>query len=342
MNREWTLILLLILFAAGYPGFAQESLSDISVMFYNVENLFDPFNDPDFQDDEFTPEGSRYWTEERLQKKVNHLYKTVIASGNWDPPALIGLCEVENREVLDALFIDTPLSKYQWEIIHYDSNDERGIDVALVARTDVMKVIRHRILKPVLESGIQLLTRDILYVKGLIGKDTLHVLVHHWPSRRSSINETAPLRWGMAGLTKKIITDIFSVDRTAKIIMMGDLNDELHDESLTNVLRAGGLKQPADHDRIYGFPIVEQPVPGTYKYHGRWYHFDHFLVSGTLIQDEASMHVDLGSFRIIAHDFLLMEDELYLGIKPFPTFYGYQYVGGFSDHLPICLGIKVR
>ena len=312
--------------------------SRISLVFYNVENLFDPSDDPESQDDEFTPEGDRRWTHNRYQKKINHLYKTIIASGHWDPPDVIGFCEVENKKVLTDLFRETPLSKYSYHIIHYDSGDERGIDVALAARRDVFKVWQHGVLKPTHSSFRLNPTRDVLYAQGGVGGDTLHIFINRWPSRRSGTAETAPLRMEMARLVRTAIDSLLTRDPFSRIILMGDFNDEPDDPSIGRILGVSSLEDtgPQAPDLLC-WELRDQPVPGTYKYQGRWYHFDHFFASGALFADSAIIRVDPVSFRVMTPDFLLIEDALYLGKKPFPTYHGFKYEGGFSDHLPIRL-----
>lgn len=332
-----------LMMTCGLKAQSLESSSNVSILFYNVENLFDTMDDPVFGDDEFALNGSRHWTRSRYKKKVDHLYKTIVASGRWDPPDIIGLCEVENRQVLNDLFRETPLSKYHYEIIHYDSDDERGIDVALIVRNEKLNLIDHDVLKPELKHGGQLPTRDILHTRLQIVEDTLHVFVNHWPSRRSGITETIPLRMEVADLLKKTIDSIQKKDPVAKVIVMGDFNDGPHNESLRDALQVAFWKdETIQANRLYGWSGDGQNVPGTYKYQGRWYTFDQFFVSGTLFLNTGGIRVNPASFQIVSPDFLLMEDELYLGIKPFPTYYGFQYMGGFSDHLPIRLGLTIR
>src|SRR5512145_2865715 len=170
------------------------------IMFYNVENLFDTRENPTTDDDLFTPAGGMHWTYKRYIAKLTKICKVLIAAGGWQPLDIIGFCEVENDSVLMDLFENTLLSKYQYSIVHYDSPDRRGIDVALAYNRQTVKCLHSRSIR--VSTG-DLLTRDILYVKTLLGADTCHVFINHWPSRSSGQLDTERDRFTAAGLLRQ-------------------------------------------------------------------------------------------------------------------------------------------
>jgi endonuclease/exonuclease/phosphatase family metal-dependent hydrolase len=306
-------------------------------MFYNVENFFDIHDDSLTADEEFTPSGNMHWTRKRYTTKLKNLYKVVIAAGGWQPPDIIGFCEIESRQVLQDLVGNTPLAKYQYRIVHENSPDKRGIDVALIYNNQTVRYISGdylRINKP------GLFTRDILYLKVLLGKDTCHFFVNHWPSRSAGQLETEPDRFAAARLLKRVTDSVFSKQPSAKVIIMGDFNDEPSDESLVNYLNAhtGRNHLQARLDNLTVAPSTGA-VRGTLKYQGEWNLFDQIIVSGSLLSDNETLKIKPEGYRIFDDSFLLTIDEQYNGYKPYRTYNGYTYQGGFSDHLPVYLDL---
>jgi endonuclease/exonuclease/phosphatase family metal-dependent hydrolase len=304
------------------------------IVFYNTENFFDTLNDSLTADDEFTPEGARHWNYPKYKTKLNNLYKTFIALGNWTPPDLIGICEVENRRVLTDLANNTPLSKYNYRIIHANSPDIRGIDVAILYNSDRVHVIQYRYFH-IGKSG--LFTRDILYCKAGLGNDTCHFLVNHWPSRSTGQIETEPSRFAASSRLRTIVDSLFHTCIHAKIVIMGDFNDEPWDMSLSQKLQAKTDIRNVQTDYLYNLSMAPAngKYKGTVKFRGEWTLFDQVIVSGSLLTSLKGLHVEPGDYHIFAGSFLLMPDEQYNGFKPFRTYNGYQYQGGFSDHLPV-------
>lgn len=315
------------------------------VMFYNVENLFDTVNDTLIRDEEFLPDGEKKWSNDKFYTKLNHIYKVMISCGEWDPPAIVGLCEIENRFVLEKLIYNTPLKKFDYRICHYDSPDERGIDVALIYRKayftpDTSYPISVRF---PFEPGNK--TRDILYVKGVIGSgETLHIFVNHWPSRYGGYQATAPNRNYCAQVLRNSVDSVCKNDSSARILIMGDFNDGPYDESLKNHLGAAVDSFSLSKDGLVNLSAIfdrEEHV-GTLKYKENWDVFDQLIVSGNLLNDTAGLYVTKQEANIHNPDFLFMEDEKYLGIRPFRTYLGFRYIGGYSDHLPVYLDLKVK
>jgi hypothetical protein len=321
----------------------QESRDGLRFVFYNVENLFDPFDDSLTADEEFLPGGIRGWTWSRFEDKVNRIHKVLVALGGWEPPELIGLCEVENYFVLHWLVNETPMRKHEYRVIHQDSPDPRGIDVALLYRPGFFLPIRYRYYPVPVRDPHPDPTRDILYVKGIInGGDSLHLLINHWPSRWEGVLESRPERFAAAGLLRHLLDSLIMEDKHSRILVAGDFNDEVMDVSLKDSL---GVQHPGNHnqdDQLY-FPCDNQ-MPGrsgSLKYRGRWYGFDLILVSGTLLQDQG-LCVSKNGYRVFTPGFLLEDDPQWLGRRPFRTYRGYRYHGGFSDHLPVFIDINTK
>jgi len=313
----------------------------IRLMFYNVENFFDTEKDPTTNDRDFTPGGSMHWTVNRYKDKRNNIFKVIANVGEWDPPALIGLGEIENRGVLDDLVKNTPLARYPYRIIHKDSPDPRGIDVALLYRSDYLKCTGQQFIR-VRFADNRKRTRDILYATLCTNKnDTLHVFVNHWPSRVGGIRQSEPGRILAASLVRQKVDSIFRRNSLAKIVVTGDMNDGPLDKSLTSGLLAlndTALKKPSALFNLSAYKMKEPG--GTIKYQGKWSVFDQVIVSGGLLR--GSLRTGVDRYHIFKADYLLEPDNRYQGVKPFRTYTGLKYNNGFSDHLPVYLDIIIK
>jgi predicted extracellular nuclease len=308
------------------------------VMFYNVENFFDVNDDSLTADEEFTPSGNMHWTQNRYTTKLKNIYKVVIAGGGWQPPDIIGFCEIENRQVLQDLIDNTPLSKFAYHIVHENSPDRRGIDAALIYNS---QTVRYIISKSFRVDKQGLLTRDILYLKAILGKDTCHFFVNHWPSRSAGQLETESDRHAAARLLKHLTDSLFYINSSAKILIMGDFNDDPTDESLVNYLKAQTNWKSPLPARLYNLTTAPSSgaVRGTLKYQGEWSLFDQIIVSDKLLSNQKGLSVDSDGYSILQGSFLLAIDEMYNGYKPYRTYNGFSYQGGFSDHLPVYIDI---
>jgi len=311
-------------------------------MFYNVENLFDPWDDTLTIDDEFLSGGERNWTYQRYKDKVNKLYKTIVALGEWDTPSLIGVCEIENKRVLKELLQETPLKKIDYDIVHFDSPDRRGIDVALLYRKDRFTPLYSGRYSVVFQGDTNYTTRDILYVKGMIDRvaaDPLHIFVNHWPSRRNGQMASETRRMIASATLIGLVDSLLLGEEEAKIIIMGDFNDQPENKSITNLVsvRDPNLIDSTAFVNLCGSWLGDI---SSYKYKGQWYMFDQIIVSKSLIRGLSTYRIDKDSFQVFHPSFLLIQDKNYLGLKPFSTFYGFKYMGGFSDHLPVMVDIK--
>jgi endonuclease/exonuclease/phosphatase family metal-dependent hydrolase len=311
----------------------QQSDSTLRFLFYNVENLFEPSNDSLTDDDDFTPAGDLHWTWSRYQDKLNKISKVIIAAGQWEIPAVVGLCEIENKKTLDELIFHTPLSAYSYRIIHKDSPDRRGIDVALLYDSKKLRAVESRFF-PVSHGSTT--SRDILYVKLLAGKLPFHVFVNHWPSRSEGQLESEVKRIAAAAVLKHVTDSIFLNNPLANLIIMGDFNDEPNDKSIAEILQCRKLPH-RDNSRLVNLTIapVKGNVKGTLKYQGEWNVFDQIMVSANLLNGTNGLSVADNGFQILNNPFLLQRDMSYTGYKPFRTYIGFRYIGGFSDHLPV-------
>ncbi len=340
------LVLLLFVFLiSSHHLFSQEQQAENSystnfrIMFYNVENFFDPFDDTLTNDNEFLPKEIRYWNYARFIKKRNNIYKTIMAVGAWEPPAIIGLCEIENRFVLKQLLYETPFAQFDYRIVQEESPDKRGIDVAFLFNPKVFRVIDHKAIAINFPTNPESKTRDILYVKGLtIQNDTLHFFVNHWPSKYGGELSSEPKRIFVAEQLAKQIDLILAGNSEAAIIVMGDFNDYPTNRSVRNLLNSSENKE---QNRLINLMPQKKYNLGSYKYKGEWGVLDQIMVSHALLLQDKGIFV-VGEAQIYSADFLLEEDDKFLGKMPFRTYKGMKYCGGFSDHLPVFVDFKIK
>lgn len=319
----------MLFFKLGLISEAQER-GDIRIMFYNVENLFDTIDNPATNDEQFLPSGEYRWNNYKYWQKLKKIYQVIAAAGEESPPEIIGLCEVESFLPLYNLTNNLPLSKYSYSIIHRDSPDERGIDVALIVRNDKVKVLHKQFIGIQLKDKTIKKTREILFATLLTGKDTLHVFVNHWPSRRGGEDASEKFRMQAANTIKVPIDSLLQINKNAKIVVMGDFNDESENKSLAIVSKIGMVNLTSG--------VAKSCKCGTLKYQSGWNLFDQMLISPVLLEKD-KLHASKVSFSIFRPDFLLVTDETYGGKKPFRTYQGPKYLGGFSDHLPVLLDL---
>ena len=311
------------------------------IMFYNVENLFDPFNDSLKNDDEFTPQGSRFWTWRRMNEKLNNIYRVITAVGEWDPPTMVGFCEIENRFVMDRLTKHTPLSKYNYQLVHRESPDARGIDVALIYRPDQFTVEEERFFRVTYPDNPDRATRDVLYARGLLdNRDTLHVFVNHWPSKFGGALASEPGRIAAGKVVREKIDSIRIFYPDARIIVMGDFNDTPSSKPLVDGLKASPPTPPLNSNGLYNLHHpFEARGEGTLKFQGAWEVIDMMIVSKSLLNRKHGVYTTPDGGKIFMADFLLEEDDRFVGVRPFRTYIGFRYHGGYSDHLPIYIDL---
>ena len=319
-----------------------QNRDNLRIAFWNLENFFDPFIDSTSSYNEYTENGSQHWTMSRFYKKRNNIYKTILSLSEGNTLAIIGLCEVENTFVTTMLFHETPLKKHNYKVIHYEGDDRRGIDVALVYSIDKLQLIYSEAIKIRGPNNKIIKTRDILYAKfyDRVG-DTLHCFVNHWPSRYGGEKETIYLREIAARhLKSKVDSLVVNCDYFPKIIIMGDFNDTPYDNSILNVLRAKPLEEYKRNDTLINLFANEKKLgfEGTLKHQYRWQIFDQIIISKVLY-DSRSLHYVKKSARIFHEDILFTDDNTYGGRKLFRTYIGPKYYGGYSDHLPVYIDL---
>ena len=283
---------------------------ELCVVSYNVENLFHPKHDTvagiEKEDLEWTPEGERRWSYSRYYRKVENIARVLTNIGEWPGVDIVGLQEVENALCVKRLC--TTLRRGEYDFVHYESPDRRGIDVALLYKKARIDTIATRAIRV-----SELMTRDILYVCARVDKrDTMHVFVCHLPSQRGGKAESEWKRKAAKQVLQQAVDSVYGTNPNAKIIVMGDMN--------SGELRMRGLED----ERMKG--------EGTHKYQGRWTFLDHFYVSPSIDS--------ISEARIYDAEWIQETDEKYMGLKPKRTYNGFRYQNGFSDHLPIVLTIK--
>jgi predicted extracellular nuclease len=336
-------LLLAILLHVGKPLLTQPA-DTLTIAFYNVENLFHPSDDSLTRDDEFTPQGQRYWSFYRYREKSNRMAKAILSLGKGNPPAVIGLAEVENKQTVDDLTQSAPLRKSNYKTIHFESPDRRGIDVAAMYRPDFIALDTAIAIPVTLKKDPSYVTRDILYLRliPLAWRDTLHVFFNHWPSRYGGQAQSEPKRKAAAATLKVFTDSILKYQSKASIIIAGDFNDEWTNESLLNVLAAKEAGMPSRPNDLINLMASQPANEGSHRYRGTWSFLDQVVVSQALFsQNGYTAIVDQTAFT---HQptFLLEKDEKYPGVKPFRTFVGFKYQAGFSDHLPVYIKIYER
>ncbi len=334
-----TLVLMFLSLTFAYSQEEPDS-APVRIMFYNVENLFDTTDDPLKDDNEFLPGGLMRWNQTRYEKKISALYKTIIAAGEWNPPAIIGLCEIENRKVLGDLVNGTSLSNYGYGIIHEESPDQRGIDVCLIFRKDIVHIIDYKSWIPPDIEMSNFHTRSVLYSKCIIFNDTIHLIINHWPSRRGGVLPGEPMRNRIAMMIRNAVDSLSDVSSAvSKIIIMGDFNCGPDDPVLQSLVKPAGSKAPL---LINLADKYRSNISGTYRYMGTWEMLDQIIVSEGLLNCSQGLFTDIKYFRIFKPDFLLKNDSRYPGLTTFSTYRGYRYQGGFSDHLPVLIDLRAR
>jgi hypothetical protein len=316
----------------------------VSIIFWNVENLYDPFDDTLKLDNEFTSEGEKHWTWTRFRQKINLTAKTLLSAGGWEFPVIIGLCEVENKFVLNRLVSDSPMQRAGYRIIHYDSPDNRGVDVALLYRPEGFTPLMSRPVEIRYPFDTLARTRDILMVKGVLkNMDTLVILINHWPSRRGGQAYSAPRRNFVASTLRKVTDSLFRENPITNIVITGDFNDDPFDVSLQEYVGAKTEKDSAVYNSLYNLSGIRNGrVPeGTLKFRDQWNTFDQFIVSGALYHGKAGLKASEDASSVFRPSFLVEEDKTYFGTKLKRTYAGPRYLGGFSDHLPVVLKISL-
>lgn len=328
-------ILLIMMFLSPPPD-------SVKVAFWNLENFFDPFVDTTRAYNEFTENGGQHWTKTRFYNKRNNIYKAILSFSGSQPIGIMGVCEVENEFVLNAVFAQTPLKRFNYRWVHYEGPDRRGIDPAIIYSKDKFQLIYSEAIPFYNPNDTAMVSRDILYAKFFdYRSDTIHCFVNHWPSKYRGELETAEARNCAAGIVRRKVDSIVAVIPDAKIIIMGDFNDTPESPCIGEVLGAKHHSETTENDLLVNLFAKPEDLgfKGTLKHQDSWSIFDQIIVTKSLI-NSSSLHCTSSDARIIHDPMLLTEDATYHGVKLNRTYLGPRYLGGFSDHLPVVLLLR--
>ncbi len=347
------LIFLLLFFYSAFTAKAQQKKYTIhTVAFYNFENLFDTINNPNTNDDEWTPKGAQHWTSKKYRQKLQNLSRVVAEIGsseNTNAPTFIGCCEIENRGVLEDVIKEPKLIDKAYGIVHFDSPDKRGIDVALLYQKKYFRPTTYTNIplqvyrkEPPSESDFdgdseivpqtnRVFTRDQLLVTGFLEGEEIHIIVNHWPSRAGGEKKTSPYREAAGALNRRIIDSLQRLNPNAKVITLGDLNDGPFNNSIKKALGAKAKKSEVPELGIFNpFEEMLKKGMGTIAFRDSWDIFDQIMVTQSLIKN------DFNGFQfwkagIYNKSFLIQTSGLYKG---YPKRHSATEIG-FSDHFPV-------
>lgn len=313
--------------------FAQQNNAPAQAIvgFYNLENLFDTVDDPKTIDEEFLPNGTNAWTEERYAIKLANMSKVIAQFA----PDILGVGEIENRKVLEDLVQHPNIAAKRYQIIHFDMDDARGVDVAMLYRTSVFKPFNIKKLPIKDPQDPTFKTRDILWVKGLCMGDTLHVAVNHWPSRRGGKED---MRLLAAQVLRKAVDSVLAVNPKANIVMLGDFNDDPNNRSIKKILLAGDDAQKKNTLINTGEPTFKKGY-GSLAFNGAWNLFDQVIISSALT-DKTGMDYSPESFTVFAQRWMINENGKNKGMPKRTFSSGVFNPEGYSDHFPVFIVLK--
>lgn len=315
------------------------------MVFYNLENLFDIYNDPETHDDEFTPEGVKQWNQLRYEKKLWNMERVLfdIAAQKKDYPIVIGVSEIENRKVLEDLIAQPKLKGGNYRICHYDSPDARGVDVAFLYRSDVFKLEGSDNIKLNVEGLPNFRTRDLVVMWGTIEDEPFYFLVSHWPSRLGGKEASQFKRDACATQIREIKDSLMAQNPATKVVVMGDFNDDATDDSIVKVMGAKGKVeelQPGDFFNPYNEML--RAGLGTLAYQDEWNLFDNICVTENLINaEDGKLRVIKGKKyygNIFTRPYMLQLEGQYKNY-PLRTFVSNNFQDGYSDHFPVYIYI---
>jgi predicted extracellular nuclease len=348
--------MIVLIFLIVTAGMAQKPPgTHRTIAFYNLENLFDTIDDGETYDEDFTREGRNQYSAADYRRKISALAQVIAQIGSTDQmgstdrtgrkqtgkqmrsgPHLIGVSEIENRQVLEDLVSHPAIDSLSYGIIHENSPDRRGIDVALLYRDDHFYPLSYQAVEVFIhdDSGRRIFTRDVLWVHGIMDGEELHFLVNHWPSRRGGVSNSAPKRMQAAKVNHQVIRKIKATDSEAKIMILGDFNDDPTDKSLREGLSSREYSELGPED--FFNPMVEMFKRGwnTLVYRDQIHLFDQILVSYSLVHPANRDGFRLFRASIYNPEKLLVREGKYRGY-PFRSFQNGKFSGGYSDHFPV-------
>lgn len=342
MKSIYFLLISLLTFSFHAQDKPATSYQVACIGFYNVENLFDTINTPDVNDEDFTPTGSYAWSSVRYYEKLDRLAEVISLMGTeytTDGPAILGLAEVENRAVIYDLTQQARIKNRDYQIVHYDSPDKRGIDVALIYQPKYFKVETSSTHTLVIPGKDNFFTRDMLLVSGQFMGERTHFMVAHWPSRRGGEKRSSPLREA-AGLLAKTIVDSITASEgeSAKVIFMGDLNDDPVNKSVrVNMNSKGDIRKVVTGSVFNPFEELYKKGIGTLAWQDAWNLFDQIIMTPAFVFNKSGFHY----YKAVVFNkpFLMQKDGRFKGY-PWRSYAGGAYLSGYSDHFPTYILLK--
>lgn len=321
---------------AFWAGLSAQKYAVYSTAFYNVENLWDTVDDTTHKgDNDFLPTGQYNWTQDKYEKKIHNI--SIVLSQlaqEYCPagPALIGIAEVENRKVVEDLAHAEPIRSLGYQVIHFESPDHRGIDVAALYNPRLFGFKSAQVYPYHNPEEPTMRTRDILLVNGILAGEDFHFIVNHWPSRYGG-GKSSPLREFAASIVRHVVDSLYAANADAKIVICGDLNDDPFDKSVSKVLGAKRKSKDVQRHDLYNatWKLYDDGI-GSLCYQGKWNLFDQQIVSGTLLNKDKK-ELSFWKAEVFNRPFLIRQEGRYKGY-PFRTFDGNTFVNGYADHLP--------
>lgn len=338
MNKTIVISLTLLFAFVSSNSFSQEKKYKVScIAFYNLENLYDTINDPNKDDEEFLPSGKNLWGSKRYWEKQKNMSEVISQFGQEHikgGPQIVGFSEVENKNVLVDLINQPALKASNYDIVHYDSPDRRGVDVGLIYQKKRFVVTNSAQYPLRYADEKDFASRDQLLVSGLLDGEQVHVIVNHWPSRRGGESKSAPKRAAAANVCRNICDSILKIEPNAKIMIMGDFNDDPVDDSMFKILKAIGKQEKMTPGDFFNpmYKLFKDGI-GSLAYKDSWNLFDQIVITPALLGDDKSTYKYLKT-RVFNEKFLTQKDGNFAGY-PFRTFVGETYTGGYSDHFPV-------
>lgn len=334
-----TLVFLFIMLYCSYSYSQKKEYTIHTIAFYNLENLFDPEDDPTTFDDDKTPIGKDRWTPKKYAEKIANMGRVISEIGKEktkNTPVIVGVAEIENKKVLEDLTHAPSIIAKKYGIVHFDSPDRRGIDVALLYQKSFFipksKSVHELILYET-DTNKRVYTRDQLLVSGYLDGDFIHIIVNHWPSRRGGTKKSQYKRIKAAMLTQKITDSLFAIDPYSKIIIMGDFNDNPNNTSIKKIVSANTKKEVKLKSFYNPMYAMFKKRIGTLAWNDRWNIFDQIMVSSALVNTDYKTYGYYTS-GIYAPEYLTITAGKYKGY-PFRAYNNNSYTGGYSDHFPV-------
>lgn len=341
----------LIILSIVYISMAQQTTPHeaLTVLCYNVENLFDTIDDPNTDDADFLPTGANHWTAHRYSLKLERIAQVLSRAGGYHYPVLVGLVEVENEATIRDLVEHTPLRGAGYSYVITQSADPRGIDVALLYRPDIFHLERTSEYNVRFDHQPEKHSRHILLVDGSIAGEPISLMLCHLPSRRGGVRQSEPYRRAVACRMRRIADSLYLSDPKRHLIIMGDFNG-LPSEPASAIDLGAKQELPSMYlsstaERLVLYNLSAQPArfapSGSYYYRGVWEQIDQFIVSESLFEQGRGLRYRLGSARNYAPRYLGRPPKVAGFLQPWRTYRGKHYTAGYSDHYPIVLELEL-